>query len=74
MIFEFFEASPKREDVIQSETGTLKWAFPGSAIAIPKVTWEGDEFISTLSTFLAQSSSESIKQVAVYATKAGSSV
>ncbi|KXJ89333.1 hypothetical protein Micbo1qcDRAFT_212713 [Microdochium bolleyi] len=73
-IFEFFETSPKREDVLQSETGTLSWAFPGSAISIPKATFHDESFISTLSSFLEQASTESAKHFATYITKAGSSV
>ncbi|KAH7018186.1 uncharacterized protein B0I36DRAFT_394922 [Microdochium trichocladiopsis] len=73
-IFEFFETSANREDVMQSPTGTLSWTFPGSAVAVSKATFEDDEFVDTLSGFLEQASMESAKHFTPVVTKAGSSV
>ncbi|KAI0003525.1 hypothetical protein F4779DRAFT_621832 [Xylariaceae sp. FL0662B] len=72
ILFEFFEASPKREDVLASQT--LSWAFPGTAILLPCSVFYDDAFLENLAAFLEQASVESTKKSSEYVAKAGHKV
>ncbi|KAI1637344.1 hypothetical protein F4809DRAFT_649926 [Biscogniauxia mediterranea] len=69
VVFESFEASPKREDVLASQT--LSWDFPGVAVQIPSSVFEDRDFLDGISTFLEQASRESTQQSSEYVSKAG---
>ncbi|KAI0593909.1 hypothetical protein F4775DRAFT_607001 [Biscogniauxia sp. FL1348] len=69
VVFEFFEASPKREDVLASQT--LSWDFPGAAVQIPSSVFEDRDFLEGISAFLEQASRESTQQSSEYVSKAG---
>ncbi|KAI1501698.1 hypothetical protein F5X99DRAFT_189010 [Biscogniauxia marginata] len=66
---ELFEASPKREDVLSSQT--LSWDFPGTAVQLPSSVFEDGDFLDSFSAFLEQASKESTQQSSEYVTKAG---
>ncbi|KAI1771547.1 hypothetical protein F4818DRAFT_454673 [Hypoxylon cercidicola] len=72
VLFEAFEASPKGDAVLASQT--LSWEFPGSAVIIPNSTFYNDSFLETLSAFLEQASVESPQRFSEYITKAGRAV
>ncbi|KAI1454605.1 hypothetical protein F4805DRAFT_306772 [Annulohypoxylon moriforme] len=72
ILFETFEASPKRESVLASQT--LSWTFPGTAVLVPSSTFYDDAFLENLSVFLEQASTESTQKFSEYATKAGRQV
>ncbi|XXH01215.1 hypothetical protein Hte_007569 [Hypoxylon texense] len=72
ILFEAFEASPKGEAVLASQT--LSWDFPGSAVVVPNSTFYNDAFLETLSAFLEQASVESPQKFSEYITKAGRAV
>ncbi|KAI1207799.1 uncharacterized protein F4807DRAFT_469017 [Annulohypoxylon truncatum] len=72
ILFETFEASPKRESVLASQT--LSWTFPGTAVLIPDSTFYDDAFLESLSVFLEQASTESSQKFSEYAVKAGRQV
>ncbi|KAH9904538.1 hypothetical protein F4778DRAFT_66392 [Xylariomycetidae sp. FL2044] len=72
VIFEFFEASPKRENVLAAKT--LSWTFPGTAVLVPVSTFKDPGFLTNISTFLEQASNESIKKFSESAVKAGRQV
>ncbi|CAJ2504457.1 Uu.00g118510.m01.CDS01 [Anthostomella pinea] len=72
ILFEFFEASPKREDVLASQT--LPWNFPGAAVLIPQAVFDDDKFLDSLASFLEQASVESTKKFSEYVAKAGRDV
>ncbi|KAI0880451.1 uncharacterized protein GGS22DRAFT_84023 [Annulohypoxylon maeteangense] len=72
ILFETFEASPKRESVLASQT--LSWTFPGTAVLVPSSTFYDDAFIDSLSVFLEQASVESTQKFSEYATKSGHQV
>ncbi len=73
MVFEVFEASPRREDVLAA-LDVLQWDFPGAAVAVPKSLFRDDDFVQNLATFFEHVSLESTKSVAMHITKAGSEV
>ncbi|KAK7928695.1 hypothetical protein PG985_005693 [Apiospora marii] len=72
VVFEMFEASAKREDVLASK-GALQWDFPGIAIQIPKALLLNEAFLDQIGLFLEQASIESTKNFE-FATKAGTAV
>ncbi|KAI0895087.1 hypothetical protein F4806DRAFT_90268 [Annulohypoxylon nitens] len=69
ILFETFEASPKRESVLASQT--LSWTFPGAAVMVPSSTFYDDSFLENLSAFLEQASTESTQKFSEFAIKAG---
>ncbi|RYP10374.1 hypothetical protein DL764_000708 [Monosporascus ibericus] len=71
ILFEFFEASPRREAVLEAKTGALSWSFPGVAIHLPSSVLDDDDFLESLCTFLEQASVETTKKLSEYAVKAG---
>ncbi|EOD45616.1 hypothetical protein UCRNP2_7664 [Neofusicoccum parvum UCRNP2] len=71
VLFEAFEASPRSEDVLATEHA-LQWDFPGSAVAVPYTILADESFQDSLTAFLEQCSTESIKRFAARANKAGS--
>ncbi|ORY62516.1 uncharacterized protein BCR38DRAFT_467122 [Pseudomassariella vexata] len=73
LLFEMFEASPKREDVLAAKSA-LQWDFPGVAVVVPLVVFMDDLFLENLATFLEQCSTESTKPFSDVAFKAGSDV
>ncbi|KAI1100418.1 hypothetical protein F4804DRAFT_46400 [Jackrogersella minutella] len=72
VLFETFEASPKRESVLASQT--LSWTFPGTAVLVPSSTFYSDTFLENLAIFLEQASTESTQKFSEFATKAGHQV
>ncbi|KAI2635599.1 hypothetical protein GGS26DRAFT_505776 [Hypomontagnella submonticulosa] len=72
VLFEAFEASPKRESVLASQT--LSWTFPGTAVLVPASVFYDDAFLENLSAFLEQASVESTQKFSEYAKKAGHAV
>ncbi|KAK8075994.1 hypothetical protein PG994_003266 [Apiospora phragmitis] len=72
VVFEMFEASAKREDVLASK-GALQWDFPGIAVRIPTDLLMDEAFLGTIAGFLEQASIESAKNFE-FATKAGAAV
>lgn len=73
VVFEVFETSPRNDDVLAAENA-LQWDFPGSAVAIPLVTFEDGAFQGSLATFLEQASLESTKMFAAHTFKAGADI
>ncbi|MCJ1312341.1 hypothetical protein MMC25_006015, partial [Agyrium rufum] len=73
VLFEAFEASPRCEDVLASQSA-LQWDFPGSAVSIPWSEFSQPAFQNELASFLGKASTESIKRFAVHISKAGSSI
>ncbi|RYP73457.1 hypothetical protein DL771_003629 [Monosporascus sp. 5C6A] len=71
ILFEFFEASPRREAVLAAKTGALSWSFPGVAIHLPSSVLGDDDFLESFCTFLEQVSVETTKKLSEYAVKAG---
>ncbi|OTA99967.1 hypothetical protein M426DRAFT_324705 [Hypoxylon sp. CI-4A] len=69
IIIETFEASPRRESVLASQT--LSWTFPGTAVLVPSSVFYDDDFLESLTTFLEQASLESSQKFSEYARKAG---
>ncbi|KAI1136366.1 hypothetical protein F5Y05DRAFT_106727 [Hypoxylon sp. FL0543] len=69
ILFEAFEASPKRESVLEAQT--LSWTFPGTAVLLPSSVFYSDTFLESLAGFLEQASTESTQKFSEYATKAG---
>ncbi|KAI1659373.1 hypothetical protein F4813DRAFT_331455 [Daldinia decipiens] len=69
ILFEAFEASPRRESVLASQT--LSWTFPGTAVLIPSSVFYSDTFLESLSAFLEQASVESTQKFSEYGRKAG---
>ncbi|KAH7021746.1 hypothetical protein B0J12DRAFT_773782 [Macrophomina phaseolina] len=67
-----FEASPRSEDVLAAKSA-LQWDFPGVAVAVPYATFADASFQDSLTAFLEQCSTESIKRFAAHTAKAGSS-
>lgn len=72
IVFEMFEASAKREDVLGSK-GALQWDFPGVAVQIPTSLLADEAFLHSLAAFLEQASIESTKNFE-FITKAGMQV
>ncbi|KAL7619655.1 hypothetical protein AAE478_010196 [Parahypoxylon ruwenzoriense] len=72
VLFEFFEASPKCEAVLASQT--LSWTFPGTALLVPSSVFDDEAFLDSLSGFLEQASVESTRKFSEYITKAGHAV
>ncbi|KAK7909043.1 hypothetical protein PG985_014921 [Apiospora marii] len=72
VVFEMFEASAKREDVLASK-GALQWDFPGVAVQIPTSLLADEAFLDSLTAFLEQASIESTKNFE-FITKAGMQV
>ncbi|KAK8110281.1 uncharacterized protein PG998_006738 [Apiospora kogelbergensis] len=72
VVFEMFEASAKREDVLAS-IGALQWDFPGIAVQVPKSLLANEAFLDQICLFLEQASMESTKNFE-FATKAGAAV
>ncbi|OTA65961.1 hypothetical protein K449DRAFT_366540 [Hypoxylon sp. EC38] len=72
VLFEAFEASPKRESVLASQT--LSWTFPGTAVLLPSPVFYNDAFLESLASFLEQASAESSQKFSEYITKAGRAV
>ncbi|KAI1080316.1 hypothetical protein F5B20DRAFT_589398 [Whalleya microplaca] len=72
ILIEIFEASPKREDVLASQT--LSWLFPGTAILLPSSVFYDDAFLENFAMFLEQASVESTKKSSEYVAKAGHKV
>ncbi|KAI0836841.1 hypothetical protein F5Y06DRAFT_95513 [Hypoxylon sp. FL0890] len=72
VIFEAFEASPKRESVLAAQT--LSWTFPGTAVSLPSSVFYDDAFLNNLASFLEQAASESPQKFSEYAIKAGRAV
>ncbi|RYP33766.1 hypothetical protein DL767_004633 [Monosporascus sp. MG133] len=71
ILFEFFEASPRREAVLAAKTGALSWSFPGVAIHLPSSVLGDDDFLESFCIFLEQASVETTKKLSEYAVKAG---
>ncbi|RYP92932.1 hypothetical protein DL770_000982 [Monosporascus sp. CRB-9-2] len=71
ILFEFFEASPRREAVLAAKTGALSWSFPGVAIHLPSSVLGDNDFLESFCTFLEQASVETTKKLTEYAVKAG---
>ncbi|RYP03731.1 hypothetical protein DL765_010401 [Monosporascus sp. GIB2] len=71
ILFEFFEASPRREAVLAAKTGGLSWSFPGVAIHLPSSVLGDGDFLESFCTFLEQASVETTKKLSEYAVKAG---
>ncbi|ESZ96422.1 hypothetical protein SBOR_3154 [Sclerotinia borealis F-4128] len=71
VVFEAFETSARAEDVLAAKNA-LEWDFPGYAVDIPLSTFERQDFLEQLATFLEQASTESIKRFAARTNKAGS--
>ncbi|RYO94253.1 hypothetical protein DL763_004139 [Monosporascus cannonballus] len=71
ILFEFFEASPRREAVLAAKTGALSWSFPGVAIHLPSSVLDDDDFLESFCMFLEQASVETTKKLSEYAVKAG---
>ncbi|KAI0848819.1 hypothetical protein F5Y00DRAFT_270020 [Daldinia vernicosa] len=69
ILFEAFEASPRGESVLASQT--LSWTFPGTAVLIPSSVFYSDTFLESLSAFLEQASVESAQKFSEYSKKAG---
>ncbi|POS85865.1 hypothetical protein EPUL_001935, partial [Erysiphe pulchra] len=69
-LFEVSEASPESKNVLASDV--LLWEFPSSALTLPVSSYLEYDLKDELATFLAQASSESIKQVAAHTKKAES--
>ncbi|KAK7754349.1 hypothetical protein SLS62_003642 [Diatrype stigma] len=63
VLFEFFEASPKREAVLGAKSGAINWNFPGTAVHLPCSLLNDSDFIESLATFLEQASVESTKKL-----------
>ncbi|OTB13832.1 hypothetical protein K445DRAFT_368338 [Daldinia sp. EC12] len=72
ILFEAFEASPRRESVLGSQT--LSWTFPGTAVLIPSSVFYSDAFLESLSAFLEQASVEPTQKFSEYGIKAGHAV
>ncbi|KAI1808649.1 hypothetical protein F4811DRAFT_569460 [Daldinia bambusicola] len=72
ILFEAFEASPRRESVLASQT--LSWTFPGTAVLVPSSVFYNDAFIESLSSFLEQASVEHTQKFSEYGRKAGHAV
>lgn len=72
--FELYELSPRNEDILKAESGTLSWTFPATAVQVPVATFGEDGFQDSLASFLEQASVESIKTFAEFAFKAGAEV
>ncbi|KAK7960428.1 hypothetical protein PG988_011642 [Apiospora saccharicola] len=72
VVFEMFETSAKREDVLASK-GALQWDFPGVAVQIPTSLLADEAFLDSLTAFLEQASIESTKNFE-FITKAGMQV
>ncbi|KAI1469407.1 uncharacterized protein F4812DRAFT_328213 [Daldinia caldariorum] len=72
ILFEAFEASPRREPVLASQT--LSWTFPGTAVLVPSSVFYNDAFIESLSGFLEQASVEHTQKFSEYGIKAGRAV
>lgn len=51
VVFEAFEASPKSEDVLATQSA-LQWDFPGCAMCIEETEFFDDSFQHCLATFL----------------------
>ena len=71
MLFEFFEASARRESVLEAKAGTISWSFPGVAIHLPSSVLDDNDFLESLSSFLEQASVESTKKLSEHVLKAG---
>ena len=71
MLFEFFEASARRESVLEAKAGTISWSFPGVAIHLPSSVLDDRDFLENLSSFLEQASIESTKKLSEHVLKAG---
>ncbi|KAI0121978.1 hypothetical protein F4814DRAFT_407109 [Daldinia grandis] len=72
ILFEAFEASPRRESVLASQT--LSWTFPGTAVLISSSVFYSDTFLESLSAFLEQASVESTQKFSEYSKKAGHAI
>lgn len=72
VVFEMFEASAKREDVLASK-GALQWDFPGVAVQVPTTLLADEALLDSLTAFLEQASIESTKNFE-FITKAGMAV
>ncbi|KAK7937284.1 uncharacterized protein PG986_014152 [Apiospora aurea] len=72
VVFEMFEASAKREDVLAS-TGALQWDFPGVAVQVPINLLTDEAFLENLAVFLEQASIEDTRNFE-FVTKAGVAV
>ncbi|KAI1385347.1 uncharacterized protein F4822DRAFT_445312 [Hypoxylon trugodes] len=72
ILFEAFEASPKREPVLASQT--LSWTFPGTAVLVPSEVFYKDSFLESLTAFFEQVSVESTQKFSEYAIKAGKAI
>ncbi|KAK6953357.1 hypothetical protein Daesc_005660 [Daldinia eschscholtzii] len=72
ILFEAFEASPRRESVLGSQT--LSWTFPGTAVLVPTSIFYTDAFLESLSAFLEQTSAEPTQKFSEYGRKAGHAV
>ncbi|KAL0058904.1 hypothetical protein AAF712_014386 [Marasmius tenuissimus] len=72
-VFESFEVSPPNETVM-STAGKLVCSYPGPAIAIPSETANDPDFISAISSFLAQMHTDVIDAAMPTTKKAGSKV
>lgn len=70
IIFEFFEASARCEDVLAAENA-LEWDFPGTTVAVPVSEFEKEDLQIHLTSFIEQASLESISQFAARTFKAG---
>ncbi|RYP67972.1 hypothetical protein DL769_005619 [Monosporascus sp. CRB-8-3] len=71
VLFEFYEASPRREAVLAAKTGALSWSFPGVAVHLPSSVLGNDDFLESFCIFLEQASVETTKRLSEYAVKAG---
>ena len=69
---ESFEASPPAAQVLAAE-GALKWDFPSRALQVPDSVFRESNFLSSLTQFLEQASTESLKEFAATTLKARSS-
>ncbi|KAK8022740.1 hypothetical protein PG993_013507 [Apiospora rasikravindrae] len=72
VVFEMFEASAKRQDVLASK-GALQWDFPGVAVQVPLNLLTNEAFLESLAVFLEQASIEDTKNFE-FITKAGAEV
>ncbi|KAJ8076100.1 hypothetical protein PM082_022085 [Marasmius tenuissimus] len=72
-VFEMFEVSPPNE-VVMGTAGKLICSYPGPAIAIPSETANDPDFISAISSFLAQMHVDVIDAAMPTTEKAGSKV
>lgn len=71
--FEALEVSALSQKVLAAGNA-LQWDFPGCAVVIPYSDFVNSSFQDNLAAFLEQASTESVKQFAAQAHKAGSSV